>query len=137
MGEGFTRVLKGDLIEVHSAGLEPKGVDPLATKVMSEVGIDIGSHRSKSVRDLLGREFDYVVTVCGHAHEFCPVFPGRAKVVHAGFEDPPALAKDARTEEEALAYYRRVRDQIRAFVEKMPAVLEELAAGFRPSPDIT
>jgi arsenate reductase len=69
--------------------------------------------------------FDYVVTVCGNAHETCPVFPGSSKVVHVGFDDPPKLARDATTEEEALAHYRRVRDEIRAFVEKLPEVLTD------------
>ena len=67
--------------------------------------------------------FDYVVTVCGHANENCPLFPGRAKVVHVGFDDPPKLAKDAATEEEALGHYRRVRDEIRRFVETLPEIL--------------
>jgi arsenate reductase len=68
---------------------------------------------------------EYVVTVCGHAHESCPTFPGRAKVIHVGFDDPPKLAKTAATEEEALGHYRRVRDEIRAFVETLPAALEK------------
>jgi arsenate reductase len=73
----------------------------------------------------MGIRFDYVITVCGHANETCPMFPGKAKVVHVGFDDPPTLAKDATTEEEALAHYRRVRDEIRAFVETLPEALIE------------
>jgi arsenate reductase len=86
---------------------------------MAEAGVDISAHRSKTVADLGGVEFDLVVTVCGHAHEHCPLFPGRTRVVHAGFDDPPRLAANALTEEEALAHYRRVRDEIRAFVTSL------------------
>jgi len=86
---------------------------------MAEAGVDISGHRAKSVRDLPGVEFDYVITVCAAAAESCPVFAGNAKVIHAGFEDPPALAAAAATEEEALGHYRRVRDEIRTFVETL------------------
>ncbi len=113
MAEGWTRKLKGDLIEARSAGIEPKGLDPRAVAAMREAGVDISGHRSKHVDELMGQDFDYVVTVCGHAKESCPVFPGKTKVVHRGFEDPPKLALGARTEEEAMAHYRRVRDEIR------------------------
>jgi arsenate reductase len=120
MAEGWARHLKGDRVEAYSAGIEVHGVDPLAVKVMAEAGVDISGHRSKHVSELAGAAFDCVVTVCGHAHESCPMFPGRTKVVHAGFDDPPRLAQGARSEEEALAHYRRVRDEIRAFVETLP-----------------
>ena len=89
---------------------------------MAEAGVDISGQRSKHVRELSDVEFDYVVTVCGHAHESCPVFPGKTKVVHVGFDDPPRLATEPRTEEEALAHYRRVRDEIREFVETLPDI---------------
>jgi arsenate reductase len=92
---------------------------------MAEAGVDISGQRSKLVGDLPDVEFDYVVTVCGHAQEHCPRFPGRAKVVHAGFDDPPRLAAGARTDEERLDGYRRVRDEIRAFVEQLPAGLQQ------------
>ena len=120
MAEGWARHLKSGVIEPYSAGIAPHGLDPRAVKVMAEVGVDISGHRSKHVSELADIAFDYVVTVCDNARESCPLFPGRAKVVHAGFDDPPRLARDAKTEEEALGLYRRVRDEIRAFVETLP-----------------
>jgi len=125
MAEGWTRHLKGDVIEPYSAGIKTHGLDRLAVMVMAEAGVDISGHRSKHVEELKGLDFDYVVTVCDHAHEHCPVFPGRANVVHVGFDDPPRLAKTAETQEQALGHYRRVRDQIRAFVEKLPGILQQ------------
>jgi arsenate reductase len=125
MAEGWARALKGDLIEVYSAGIETHGLNENAVKVMAEVGVDISSHKSKNVADFIegGMIFDYVVTVCGHANETCPVFPGKTKHVHIGFDDPPQLAKTAKTEEEALGHYRRVRDEIKQYVEKLPDIL--------------
>ena len=120
MAEGWARHLKGAEIDAYSAGIEAHGLNPLAVRVMAEAGVDISSHRSRRVEELGDVRFDYVVTVCGHAHENCPVFPGRAKVVHVGFDDPPKLAKGASTEEQALGHYRRVRDEIRQFVESLP-----------------
>ena len=125
MAEGWARHLKGDGIDAYSAGIEAHGLNPLAVKVMAESGVDISSHRSKHVDELKGIEFDYVVTVCDNAHESCPIFPGRTKMVHVGFDDPPSLAKDAQTEEEALRHYRRIRDEIRAYVETLPAALTD------------
>ncbi len=87
---------------------------------MSEAGVDLSGHRSKRFDDLMGVDFDCVVTVCDRANESCPVFPGRVKRIHAGFEDPPRLAAGAATEEEAFGHYRRVRDEIRAFVNTLP-----------------
>ena len=95
MAEGWARHLKGAEIDAYSAGIEAHGLNPLAVRVMAEAGVDISSHRSRRVEELGDVRFDYVVTVCGHAHENCPVFPGRAKVVHVGFDDPPKLAKGA------------------------------------------
>jgi len=123
MAEGWARHLKGDDIEAYSAGIEKHGLNPNAVKVMAEAGVDISKHQSQTVNELPVREFDYVVTVCGHASENCPIFPGKAKVVHVGFDDPPKLAADAKNEEEALRHYRRVRDEIRAFVETLPGSL--------------
>jgi len=120
MAEGWTRHLRGDVIEPYSAGIETHGLNPNAVKVMAEAGVDISRHRSKNVSELMAVPFDYVVTVCGHAHETCPMFPGKAKVVHVAFDDPPQMARDAKTEEEALGHYRRGRDEIRAFVETLP-----------------
>lgn len=124
MAEGWARALKGDVIEAYSAGIETHGLNPNAVKVMDEAGVDISGHTSKNVATLLDVPFDYVVTVCGHAHETCPMFPGKAKVVHVGFDDPPALARQVEGEEAKLACYRRVRDDIRAFVERLPEALE-------------
>ena len=123
MAEGWARHLKGDCVEAYSAGIEAHGLNARAVKVMAEAGVDIAAHRSKKVDELRGVDFDYVVTVCSNANESCPTFPGKAKVVHVGFDDPPALAKDARTEEEALAHYRRVRDEIKVFVLTLPGIL--------------
>ena len=123
MAEGWARVLKPDLIEAYSAGIETHGLNPNAVKVMGEAGVDISRHRTKNVSELLDVPLDYVITVCDHANEHCPVFPCPVKHVHVGFDDPPKL--DAATEEEALDNYRRVRDEIRAFVDGLPDVLEE------------
>ena len=99
-------------------------MNTLAMKVMAEAGTDISVQHSKHVDQLRDIAFDYVVTVCDHAHETCPIFPGRTKVVHVGFDDPPRLAKAAKNEAEALGHYRRVRDEIRSFVESLPGGLE-------------
>jgi arsenate reductase len=123
MAEGWARALKGDVIEAYSAGIETHGLNPNAVKVMAEAGVDIAWQTSKNVNTLMDVPFDYVVTVCGHANEHCPFFPGSAKVVHVGFQDPPALAKLVEGDEEKLNCYRHVRDEIRAFVEKLPGVL--------------
>ncbi len=125
MAEGWARCLKGDVLEPYSAGIEPHGLDPRAVKVMAEAGIDISGQRSKGVEELKDIHFDYVVTVCDQAHESCPLFPGRTKVIHVGFDDPPRLAKEAKNEHEALSHYRRVRDEIRRFVESLPESLEQ------------
>jgi arsenate reductase len=123
MAEGWARHLKGGAIEAYSAGIETHGLNPRAVRVMAEAGVDISGHRSKHVDELKDVPLDYVVTVCDNARESCPVFTGRMRVVHKSFEDPPRLAKDAKTEEEALAHYRRVRDEIKAFVETLPESL--------------
>lgn len=124
MAEGWARALRSDVIEPYSAGLEAHGLNPNAVRVMAEAGVDISGQRSRRVDELPAVPFDVVVTVCGHAHENCPVFPGSARVVHVGFDDPPRLARDAATEEEALGHYRRVRDEIRAFIETLPGSLQ-------------
>ena len=125
MAEGFANQLKGDVIEGYSAGVDPHGMNTRAIQVMKEAGVDIGGHTSKHVDSLKNVSFDYVVTVCDNAHESCPLFPGKTKVVHVGFDDPPRLAKDAKSEEEALRHYRRVRDEIRSFIERLPEALNE------------
>ncbi len=124
MAEGWTRYLKGDCIEPDSAGIIAFGLNPLAVQVMADAGVDISSQKSQQVSEVMGIDFDYVVTVCSNADEQCPVFPGKTKVVHVGFDDPPTLALSAKTEEEALVHYRRVRDEIRAFVETLPETLD-------------
>jgi len=123
IAEGWARHLKADAIEAYSAGIETHGLDPCAVQVMAEEGVDISGHRSKHVDELRDVDFDYVVTVCDRARESCRLFPGKAHVVHRGFDDPPRLAQDAKSEEEVLAHYRRVRDEIRAFVEAFPEAL--------------
>jgi arsenate reductase (thioredoxin) len=123
MAEGWARQLKGDVLEVYSAGIEVHGMNQSAMKVMLEAGVDISSQYSKKVQDLKDIEFDYVITICGHAHETCPIFPGKEKVLHHGFDDPPRLAEGAKDEEEALAHYRRVRDEIKEYVSRLPAAL--------------
>ena len=125
MAEGWTRHLRGDRIEAYSAGIEAHGLNPDAIWVMAEAGVDISGQRSKHLSELRGVEFDYVVTVCDQARESCPVFGGRAKAVHVGFDDPPSLAAQAKTEAVRLDPYRRVRDEIRAFVETLPASLSQ------------
>lgn len=124
MAEGWARHLKADSIEPFLAGIKTHGLNPRAARAMAESGVDISGHESKTLDDLPGEVFDFVVTVCGNAHETCPVFPGGAKVVHVPFDDPPALAEGAGSEEAALAHYRRVRDEIRAFVESLPEGLK-------------
>ncbi len=123
MAEGWARYLKNDSIEPYSAGTEKHGLNPLAVKVMAEAGVDISSHYSKTLKELGDVVFDYVITVCSDADKNCPVFPGKTRKVHHGFDDPPRLAKHAKTEEEALFHYRRVRDEIKAFIETLPDVL--------------
>lgn len=125
MAEGWTRHLKSDVIEPYSAGIETHGLNPNAVEVMSEVGVDISGHRSKHLDELRDVDFDFVITVCGHANENCPLFPRKTKVVHVGFDDPPKLAQQAASEEEVPNSYRRVRDEIKAFIEKLPGYLEE------------
>ncbi|MDX2176437.1 MAG: arsenate reductase ArsC [Candidatus Sumerlaeia bacterium] len=121
IAEGYARALKAEVIEAHSAGIVAHGQNPNAIRVMAEDGVDITGQRSKTLQSLLdeGVAFDLVYAVCGHADENCPVFPGATRVVHRGFDDPPKLAKDAKTEEEALSHYRRVRDEIRAWIETL------------------
>jgi arsenate reductase len=120
MAEAWTKHLKGDQFEAYSAGVKPKDIDPRAIKAMAEAGLDISGQKSKDVDALGSTEFDYVITLCDNARESCPYFPAKTRLIHRGFDDPPKLAENARNEEEALAHYRRVRDEIRAFVETLP-----------------
>lgn len=123
MAEGWARYLRGDQIDAYSAGTQPHGLNPNAVKVMAEAGVNISSHKSKHLSDLMHLRFDFVVTVCDHARESCPAFPGNAKKVHRSFDDPPFLAKNAANEGEAVTHYRRVRDEIRDFVLTLPEAL--------------
>jgi arsenate reductase len=120
MAEGWVRTLRSDILEAYSAGIENHGLNPDAVRVMAEAGVDISSHYSKNVSTLMHIPFDFVVTVCGNAYETCPRFPGKTRIVHAAFDDPPKLAKGATTEDARLAPYRRVRDEIRQFVLSLP-----------------
>ncbi len=116
MAEGWARHLLGDLIEPYSAGIEAHGMNANAVQVMREAGVDITGQHSKLASMLGDVPFDLVITVCGHANENCPVFLTQARVVHVGFDDPPKLAKNAASPQEALSHYRRVRDEIRRFI---------------------
>ncbi len=118
MAEGWARALRGGAIEAYSAGTKPHGLNPLAVRAMQEAGVDISSHSSKRPEQI-DAPIDIVVTVCDAANEACPVIPG-ARTTHVGFDDPPRLAKNAASEEEAMRHYRRVRDEIRAFIETLP-----------------
>lgn len=124
MAEGWARHLKSSEIEPYSAGTHPGELNPLAVKVMAEAGMDISGQRSKHVNDFHDIRFDTVVTVCHAANESCPALPGRATRLHVAFDDPPKLAINAKNEDEALGHYRRVRDEIKAFVAAMPGNLE-------------
>ena len=126
MAEGFARHIKHETIEAYSAGMDRRVLDPLAVAVMAEVGVDISKHRSKLIDEMANIDFDYVITVCDHARESCPLFMGDALLLHEGFEDPPALAAGETDEESSLGHYRRVRDQIRVFVESLPDSLPEI-----------
>ena len=125
MAEGWARLLKQDTIEPYSAGIRAHGLNRVAVQVMQQAGVDISLHRSKTLKKLDYVNFDYVVTVCDDASENCPVFSGDAKVIHRGFDDPPRLAATAQSDEEAVGHYERVRDEIRAFVERLPESLTD------------
>lgn len=124
MAEGWVRHLKGEILEPYSAGLEKRKLDPKAIQVMAEVGIDISKQQSKTIDELNKKEFDYVVTICHDVYEKCHIFPGRTRRFHHGFDNPPRLALSVQSEEEVLAIYRRVRDEIKIFVSKLPNILE-------------
>jgi arsenate reductase len=125
MAEGFTNALRGEEFEAFSAGVAPKGIDPRAVTVMAEENIDLAGQDSKDVEQFVGQPWDWVVTLCDNARESCPFFPGPVKKVHRGFPDPPHMAQGAANENEALEHYRKVRDQIKAFVLNLPGNLEE------------
>ena len=124
MAEGWTNHLLGDRVAASSAGVVRHGLDPRAVRVMAEAGVDISGQFSKTLDDLLDTDFDHVITLCDHARESCPFFPGKVKKSHRGFDDPPFLARGESDEEAALAHYRRVRDEIRDFVRGLPDNLD-------------
>lgn len=124
MAEGLCRRQWGQRFNVYSAGTKKHGMNERAMKVMKEIGIDISSHYSKTIEELPNVTFDYVITVCDNAHETCPYFPG-GKVIHVGFQDPPALTKEMTNEEEILNVYRKVRDEIDAAIKNLPTLLGE------------
>jgi arsenate reductase (thioredoxin) len=120
MAEGWMRYLHDEFFEVCSAGIESHGLNPLAVEVMLESGVDISAHNSSLLSETEQIVFDVVFTVCSHADKVCPSYPAGTSVVHVPFDDPPALAKSCLTKEEKLVFYRRVRDQIKLFVEELP-----------------
>jgi arsenate reductase (thioredoxin) len=119
MAEGWAKALKPDVIEAYSAGTSPHGLDPRSVAVMAEAGVDISSQQPKAMADLLHIPFDVVITVCDRAVEACPLFLGKARIIHHGFQDPPKLAQGL-PEYEALKPYRQVRDEIKAFINTLP-----------------
>jgi arsenate reductase len=130
MAEGWTHALKGDEIEVYSAGIETHGLNPNAVKVMAEAGVDISGQKSQHIDEFKDVKIDYVITVCNHAHETCPWFPADCKVIHVSFDDPPKLSPPDASEEVKLDGFRRVRDEIKAYVETLPAALNPSAPSF-------
>jgi arsenate reductase len=129
MAEGWTRHLKSNQIEAFSAGIETHGLNPHMIEVMDEAGVDVSNQKSENIRDFAEHDLDVVITVCGHAHETCPVFPANCKVVHTGFPDPPKMAKElaekGATEKEQLDCYRSVRDKIKEYILTLPESLIE------------
>ena len=126
MAEGWAKHLKADIIDAYSAGIETHGLNPNAVKVMAEVGIDISKNRSKHIDEFKNVVFDLVITVCEHAHELCPILPGKHKIINMSFDDPPRMAKELAekggSEEEQMQCYRKIRDEIKVFVEKLPSI---------------
>ena len=125
MAEAWTRYLKNDVFEAYSAGVQPTRVNPMAKEVMKEAGVDISGYTSKDIAELDGLEFDYVITLCENAKAACPVFPAKRRLLHVPFDDPPELALKASSKEEAILHFRRVRDEIKAFVEALPGNLAQ------------
>jgi arsenate reductase len=120
IAEGWSRHLKGNIIDAYSAGIRPIGVSSRAIRVMAEAGVDISMHKSQHIDEFSGIDFDYVITLCDNASQSCPVFSGKARIVHEPFDDPYFAAG---SEEEIMAVFRRARDEIKAFVEKLPEIL--------------
>jgi arsenate reductase len=126
IAEGWTRHFHPDVIDGYSAGIEAHGLNPNAVRVMAEAGVDISTQSSQSIDELDHVDIDVVIAVCDHAHDHCPRFPGNVRTIRRSFDDPPRLAKEAGSDDEALDCYRRVRDEIRDYVEHLPEVLKDL-----------
>jgi len=125
MAEGWAKHLKGDKFESYSAGIAIRELNPNAVKVMAEAGVDISKHQPKLLSSLDDISFDVVIAVCGHAYERCSVYPKNAKIIYQGFDDPPKLAQKSISEEESLIHYRRVRNEIKEYVMKLPEILSK------------
>ena len=123
IAEAWAHRLKEDEIEAHSAGVSPCGLNPFAMEAMAEVGIDMSQYKSKHVGSLLTIPFDYVITVCSHAHDRCPTFPGNTKIIHVGFDDPMMYSENGDSHEEVLSHFRRTREEIKVFVEQLSETL--------------
>ncbi len=121
IAEGWARELKGNVIDAYSAGIRPIGVSSMAIKAMAEEGVDISMHQSQYIDEFTGIDFDYVITLCDNAAESCPVFPGKARIIHKPFDDPYFASGN---EEEVMATFRKVRDNIRIFIETLPQSME-------------
>ena len=121
MAHGLANSLLSDQFISYSAGIESHGLNPSAIKVMNEIGIDISEHKSQTLDEFDTKQFDYVVAVCEHAASNCPVFPDQTNVIVHQFDDPPKLAKQAITADEALSHYRNVRDEIKSWITTLPA----------------
>ena len=123
MAEGWAKKLQGDQFDSFSAGIEAHGLNPRAIQVMREAGVDISDHHSQTLNQLADHQFDYIFTVCDRAQESCPTVPLATRVIHHQFDDPPQLAANARTEEEALVHFRQVRDEIKGWIQQLPRQL--------------
>jgi len=123
MVDGWARQLKTEVIDAASAGTRPKALATLAVQVMADAGVDLSTDQAKFLDNVQLLLVDYVITVCSDAHEPCPVFPGRARIIHQGFDDQPGLATVAKNQEAAFGHYVRVRDEIKAFIEQLPEAL--------------
>ena len=130
MAEAWTRHFKDSTIEAYSAGVEVKKLDSNAVAVMAEAGVGMSAQRSKNVSEMMDIPYDYVITVCSHARDTCPFFPGDVKRLHVEFDDPPFLTRDMPDGDAKLNVYRRVRDEIRAFVAGIPENLSSQSQSF-------
>jgi arsenate reductase len=120
MAQAWANRLFPENVEAQSAGIETHGLNPMAVQVMAEAGVDISGHRSQNIDEFDLHSFDFIITVCDHAHESCPLVPPGCRLIHKSFDDPPRLAQNLRGEEEILACYRKVRDEIKNYIENLP-----------------